>query len=82
MKFNKYIVYFEDGEHVYREPIASTSKAKAKEYFNGNGDIIKVQDFHCPIDNDNVAVALKNGGFTQDQIDIVTRALYQLGIAD
>lgn len=80
--FKKYMVYLDDGSNVYKCAIPATSKAKAKAYVAGNGEVVNIQEIECNISLDKVAVALKNANFDQTQIDLITRTLIQTNIAE
>ena len=78
----KYMVYLDDGENCYKVAIPATSKAKAKEYVQGNGDVVNIQEVDCFISLEKIAHALTNANFGQVEIDFVTRALCQMHIAE
>lgn len=78
------MVYVDDGENLMKLAIPAKSAKSAKEYANGNGEIIKVADVteDYPIDSWKVANALKKDGFGQTEIDFIIRALYACNIAE
>lgn len=82
--FKKYMVYFEDGEHCYKEAIPATSEKDAKEYVAGNGEVIAVKDISkdYPISTSKVYDALKNANFGETEIDLIIRTLTKTNIAN
>lgn len=80
--FKKYMVYLDCGTDCIKTAVPATSKANARKYVDGNGDIVDVREFDCPISVEKVGKALKNAGFGWDEIDLITRTLIQTRIAD
>ena len=80
----KFMVYMEDREDVFKVAVPAESEKKAREYVDGNGEVIAIKDVTTdyPISNDKVARALEAAGFGKIEMDLITRALYQIGIAD
>lgn len=61
------MVYMDDGRDCFKVAV----------YVEGNGEVISVKDVtkDFPISLDKVAQALKNAGFGQIEIDLITRCL-------
>ena len=80
----KYFVYMEDRDYVFKAAIPAESEKKAREYVQGNGEVITVKDVtnDFPIDADKVAQALKAYGFGEHETDFVVRALREINIAE
>ena len=80
----KFMVYMEDREDVFKVAVPAESEKKAREYVEGNGEVITIKDVTAdyPISNEKVARALEAAGFGKKEMDFITRALYQIGIAD
>lgn len=74
-----YVVYLDDGENAYKVHIPAESEKKAREYVNGNGDVIAIKQGErtgeCPISLGLIADALERSHFGQMEIDLITRAL-------
>lgn len=80
--FKKYMVYIDCGSDCLKMAVPATSKANARKYADGNGEIIDVKEFDCPISIEKVGNALKNAGFGWNEIDLITRTLIQTNIAE
>lgn len=80
----KYFVYLDDGDNAYKVAVPADNEKAARAYAEGNGEIIAAKDVTSDfqISNTKIAKALKDAGFGQYETDFVTRALYQIGIAD
>ena len=78
----KYVVYIDDGEKCYKMAIPATSKASAKKYVQGNGDIISIEETQCYISLEKVAQALIKANFGEMEVDFITRTLSQTDIAN
>lgn len=80
----KYMVYFEDSENVYKAAIPAKDQKDAADYVKGNGEIIAVKDVtdQFPISLDKVADALQRAGFGEYEMDLITRTLSRMNIAD
>lgn len=80
----KYFVYLDDGtEDVLKVAIPAKSEKDARDYVNGNGEVIAVRDVtdRYPISADDVAKALERAGFGWTEIDLITRTLQSTSIA-
>lgn len=82
--YEKFIVYIDDGENVYKIAIAAASEDAAKAFGAGNGEVIAVRNVtkDYPISLDEVYNALKNARFGEYEIDFICRALAEFGIAE
>ena len=80
----KYMVYLEDSHDVYRVAIPAKNEKEAREYVNGNGEVIAVKNItdDYPINEAKVFDALKAGGFGEVEIDLICRALVKIGLTD
>ena len=81
----KYFVYLDDNsEDVLKVAIPAKDEADARDYVNGNGEVIAIRDVteRYPISADDVARALKNAGFGQTEVDLITRTLQATSIAE
>lgn len=84
MKMKKYMVYLDDGKDTYKVAIPAKDEKAAREYVQGNGEVIAVKDVtdSYPISADKVAQALKNANFGQIEIDYITRTLSEINICE
>ena len=80
----KYMVYLDDSKDCYKLAIPAKDEKTAREYVQGNGEVIAVKDVtsNYPISSDKVAQALKNANFGQFEVDYITRALREINICD
>ncbi len=78
------MVYLDDGKGVYKVAIPAKDEKAAREYVQGNGEVIAVKDVtnSYPISADKVKQALKNANFGQIEIDYITRALSEINICE
>lgn len=69
----------DDGENAFKCHIPAENEKKAREYVNGNGEIIAIKrgerNTEDPISLDMIANALLCSGFGRMEIDLITRAL-------
>lgn len=83
-KMKKYIVYIDDGRKTHRLPTPATSMKKARQCWEGNGDIVcvkELKDYDIPLAD--VRKALYDYGFfCEDEIDFIARTLLFSGIAE
>lgn len=74
-----YMVYTDDGRNVYRLDVPAESAKKAREFVQGNGEIVAVKpgerNASNPISADYIANALAAARFGQMEIDLILRAL-------
>lgn len=80
-KLRVYDVYLDDGQNAFKVTVPAESKADAKRYVEGNGDIVAVKD--CPLQDinlDYLATTLARGGWGQMEIDVITRTLARVGL--
>lgn len=81
-KMNVYDVYLDDGRDAIKVTVPAENAKAAEKYCDGNGEIVKtrlnpnIQD----IDLNCLANTLRKDGWGQMEIDIITRALAQVGL--
>lgn len=83
--YQKYFVYVDDGENVFKVAVAAVSEEAAKAWFSGNGrEVISVRDVteDYPISADKVRDALNKAGFGKAEQDFIVRALTEFEIAE
>lgn len=80
----KYMVYMESGNDLYKVAVPADSEKKAREYVNGNGDVLLVKDVteEYYIDAYKVAGTLLDAGFGEKEVDFIVRTLQQTRIAE
>ena len=80
----KYFVYLDDGKDVYKIAIPAETEEKARQFVNGNGEVIAVKEItDCTIEAEKVADALiSSQQFDDVQTDLIIRALSSIGIAE
>lgn len=78
---NVYDLYMDDGHSTFKVTVPAFSKKDAKEYVQGNGDVVAVKPSELQdIDLNCLADTLKRSGWGQQEIDIIVRALAQIGL--
>lgn len=84
MKMKKYMVYLDDGKDVYKVAIPAKDEKAAREYAQGNGEVIAVKDVtdSYPISAERVAQTLKDACCGRYETDFITRALQEIGICE
>lgn len=84
MTMKKFMVYLDDGDHVYKVAIPAKDEKAAREYVQGNGEVIAVKDITVdyPISAEKVSQALKKASFGETEINLITIALQQINICD
>ena len=84
MTMKKYMVYLDDGKGCYKVAVPAESEEKAREYVQGNGEVIAVKDVtnNFPLSVDKVAQVLQNAGFGKFEIDFIVRAFQEINICD
>lgn len=81
-KMDVYDVYMDDGHNTFKVTVPATSVKSAKEYVQGNGDVVAVKPSELQdIDIGFLADTLKRAQWGQQEIDVITRALAQCGLA-
>lgn len=80
----KFMVYLDDGDIVYKVAIPAKDEKAAREYVQGNGEVIAVKDITVdyPISAEKVSQALKRASFGETEINLITKALQQINICD
>ena len=80
-RMNVYDLYMDDGHSTFKVTVPAFSKKDAKEYVQGNGDVVAVKPSELQdIDLNCLADTLKRSGWGQKEVDIITRALAQIGL--
>lgn len=80
-RMNVYDLYMDDGHSTFKVTVPAFSKKDAKEYVQGNGDVVEVKPSELQdIDLNCLADTLKRSGWGQQEIDIIVRALAQIGL--
>ena len=80
-RINVYDLYMDDGHSTFKVTVPAFSKKDAKEYVQGNGDVVAVKPSELQdIDLNCLADTLKRSGWGQKEVDIITRALAQIGL--
>ena len=78
---NDYDLYMDDGHNTFKVTVPAFSKKDAKEYVQGNGEVVAIKPSELQdIDLNCLADTLKRSGWGQQEIDIITRALAQIGL--
>ena len=81
-----FTVYLEDGENCYKLTIPAFTKEQAIQYTAGNGEVIAIKenkkenDDLVDIDCNHLALTLRNKGWGQMEIDVITRTLFTVGL--
>lgn len=80
----KYMVYIDAGQDTMKIAVPANSVKAAKQYVEGNGEVVAVKDItdDFPIRADYVADALKAAGFGKIEIDLIIRTLTSTRIAE
>lgn len=84
-KMKVFKVYVDDGKAVFKILVPAFTKKDVENYVAGSGEIISVTetfDYPLPLANERISFALKEQCFGEPEIEIITRALSQLGLAD
>ncbi|WP_454965175.1 hypothetical protein [Filifactor alocis] len=83
-QLRKYMVYMEDEDYVYKVAVPAEDEQAARDYVNGNGDVILIKDITeaIKITTENVSTALKKYDFSQTQTDFIVRTLQATGITE
>ena len=81
-KMTVYDVYLDAGRDALKVTVPAENQKAAEQYVQGNGEIVAIRknpdiqdiDLRC------LADTLSRGGWGQMEIDIITRALVQVGL--
>ena len=78
------MVYLDDGDNVYKLAIPAKDEKAAREYVQGNGEVVAVKELESRdlISAERVAQALENANFGKYEIDFITRALQEINICE
>ena len=80
-KMSVFDLYMDDGEATHKVTVPAFSKKAAAEYVQGNGDVVAIKPSELQdIDLNCLADTLKRSGWGQKEVDIITRALAQIGL--
>lgn len=80
-KMNIYDMYMDDGHNMFKVTVPAFSKKDAKEYVEGNGEVVAIKPSELQdIDLNCLADTLKRSGWGQQEVDVITRALAQIGL--
>ena len=80
-RMNVYDLYMDDGEATYKVTVPAFSKKDAKAYVEGNGEVEENKQSELQdIDLNCLADTLKRSGWGQQEVDVITRALAQIGL--
>lgn len=84
MIMKKFMVYLEDRDDVYKLAIPAKDEKSAREYTQGNGEVIAVKEVtsEYAISAEKVAQALENANIGKYEIDFITRALQEINICE
>lgn len=79
----EFLVYLDDGHDAFRVPVPAANLEAAKEYVNGNGEIVAIKDVtgEYPIGLENVREAL-NTHFGETEMALILRTLEITGVAE
>ena len=81
-----FTVYLEDGENCYRLTIPAFTEEQAIQCTAGNGEVIAIKENKeekgelTNIDCQHLSNTLKNSGWGQMEIDVITRTLISVGL--
>lgn len=80
----KYMVYMDDGKDVFKAAIPAKNEKEAREYVQGNGEVVAIKDVteEYPIDITKVRDALLAAAFGEAEMNYITRTLENVGIAE
>lgn len=80
-KLKVYDVYMEDTTNVYKITVPAENKKDAVNFVEGNGDVVTVKESSLQdIDLGFLSFTLRNGGWGQAEIDVITRTLARCGL--
>lgn len=80
----KFMVYMDDGRHCFKVPVPAETEEEAREYVDGNGEVVAVKDVtkEFPIDSEKVRMALLRAEFGEIETHFIQRALDRIGITE
>lgn len=81
-KMKVYDVYLDDGHDALKVTVPAESQKAAEQYVQGNGEVVAIRknpDIQ-DIDLHFLAETLSRNGWGKTEIDIITRALSQVGL--
>lgn len=84
MTLKKYMVYMDDGRDCFKVAVPAKNEKEARNYVNGNGEVVAVKDITKDffISNDKVWKALKQAGFGDIETNLITRTLKETNICE
>ena len=83
-QMKKFMIYMDDGRDCFKIAVSAKNEKEARQYVEGNGEIIAVKDVtkDYPISIDKVVDALINANFGCDEIAFIERCLTINNIAE
>ncbi len=80
MNFRKYMVYLDGGDVAFKCAIPAINEESAREYANGNGEVIAVKDVTDSyiISRTKLLQALKDSNFDYYEANFIIRTLEQV----
>ena len=82
-EMKKYFVYLDDETDVYRIAVPAVSEEAAREYVAGNGEVVAVKEVDdFGISAESLSKALRDAGWSEAEVDFVTRALSQMKVVE
>ena len=80
----KYFVYIDDGVDCFKLAVPANSEDEAREYVQGNGEVVAIKDATADVrlDGERVAQALFMANFHGFEVDFIVRALREIGMAE
>lgn len=80
-KMDVYDLYMDDGHDTFKITVPAFSKKDAKAYVEGNGEVVAIKPSELQdIDLNCLADTLRRSEWGQQEIDVITRALAQIGL--
>jgi len=80
-KMTVYSVYMDDSYDTYKVTVPAESKKAAMKYVEGNGEVVAIKESELQdIDIECLATTLRNNGWGQMEVDVITRTLIQCGL--
>ena len=82
-KMRRFMVYIDDGESVMKIAVPAYDEEDAREYVQGNGEVIAVKLVTTPCPMDGMDVSLfTSQGYSEHEADFFIRALSRIGMLD
>ena len=74
-RVNAYAVYMDDGRDAFKVIVPATTEKEARNYVDGNGEVIAVKEVDIPLHVGKIADALLAAHFGRQEVDVVTRII-------